>query len=762
MKQSYRILSALIIVSLCLAAGCSKSPEEKRAAFLKSAEGYVSEGKYAEASIQYKNSLKIAPDDVKTLMALGEVEIKLLRANEAYKIYSKVVSIDPKNTKAREYLASMQLLAKKYDMSEKEALAILKLEPDNINAKEILAQSLFQTGKRDEAVRIMEEILAKPKPSEATFLNTAQMYMATSRADEALALIQKGAAQYTGSSKIRFLASDIYAFKGDLNLARTWAEAAYNADKKGINAGIALARFYSGHKMDDQFNALLNDLKTRFPKDASPYILEASVMRQKGQTDKALSLAEKAVGLQDTPLNKTIVAQLLMEKGEKQKAEKILTEVIAKDNKSVTSRVLLAQLYLQENKPQKALETLDTLLKNIPGRPDIVVPAAQAYLMKGDVVKARELVSKALTTYKDNAMLHATMAKIFYAEGKFEETLSEVDLLTKNSFYSPDILYIGTLSALRANQKEKAASYSDALQKAAPDSWQALHAQISIAVSKSDKQGAYRLAEKAVNLYPEKGQALILFAGIAPSVISKEETIKKIRSICEKSNTSVCRLILARVLEATGDKNGALAQMNEAIKLEDDNTSLYHALAQFYTRNNMMKQAIGEYESIVNKKPDDLRAALMLALLNQGQGNIADAKKVYTYILEREPKNALAANNLAWILAESGKESELNEAMRLAQIAKDKYPDDPRIADTLGYVFLKKGLFDNALSQFRLAQEKLGQEPSVNYHMAMALSSLKKPGEAKKYLSTALSAKTAFPERAEAQKLMATLSSGSK
>lgn len=219
-------------------------------------------------------------------------------------------------------------------------------------------------------------------------------------------------------------------------------------------------------------------------------------------------------------------------------------------------------------------------------------------------------------------------------------------------------------------------------------------------------------------------------------------------------------MIVARLMETSGDVQGALSEMKEAIRLGPDDTSLYHALAQFYARNNMIRQAIDEYEGLVHAKPDDLRAATMLALLNQSQGRVSDAKKVYSYILERDPKNALAANNLSWILVQSGKSSDLNEALRLAQIAKDQFPEDARIADTLGYVYLRKGLIENALAQFQLAVEKLPEEPSINYHMALALVELSRNPEARKYVEKALDAEAAFDERQAAQELMAKIESG--
>lgn len=762
MNQALRICVGILVSLSLLVSGCTKSPEEKRAAFLESAASYMEKGKYAEASIQYQNALQIAPDDVKALVALGEVQLRLMRANEAYQAFSKAVKIDPKNTKAHEYLASLQLLAKKYDLAEKEAKAILAYEPENREAKEMLAQALFQTGRQNEAIQIMDGLLKLQKPAEATFINAIRMYTATGRTDDAFSLISQGASLYPGSSKIRFLASGVYAFKGDINAARKWSEEAYHVQENDINAGITLARFYASYRMDEPFNTLISQLKAKFPKDPSPYLLESGIMQQKGDLNKSLALAQKARELQDNTLTKTAVAQILLDKGDTSGAQKILEEAVEKDSKAIPSRILLAKIYLQGNNPQKALDTLDVLIKNMPRRPDIAVPAAQAYLMKGDLIKARDLVERSLEEYKGNALLHVMNAKILFSEGKYQDTLSEVDLLKKNSFATPETAYIGALSAIKLGQSDKAASLVDMLKKISPDTWQALHAQILLALSKKDKRQAYVLADKAVNLYPGKPQALALYASIAPAVIAKEEVIRKITSTCSKNNTAFCHMVLARLLETSGNPQAALDEMKGAIKLEADNTSLYHALAQFYVRNKMIGKAIDEYEGIVNKKPNDLSAAMMLALLNQSQGKVADAKKVYSYILEREPKNALAANNLSWILMQSGKFSDLNEALRLAQIAKDKFPEDPRIADTLGYVYLKKGLIQNALAQFQLAIEKLPQEPSINYHLALALVQLARNPEARKYVETSLNSKTFFEERGEAQKLLARINAGTK
>ncbi|HOO46267.1 MAG TPA: tetratricopeptide repeat protein, partial [Deltaproteobacteria bacterium] len=378
-----RYFGILLIVMLCLVAvtGCSKSPEEKRAAYLESAQEYRQAEKYAEAAIQYQNALQIAPDDVETLLALGEVQLKLMRANEAYKAFLRAAQADPNNIKSREYLASMQLLAKKYDLAVNQASEILEIDPQNLTAKEMLSQAMFHSGNQEEAVKIMDEILKSGEPGEATLINAIQMYLVIGRIDDALALVTKGTSSYPESSRIRFLASDIYVFKDNLDLAKKWAEEAYHVSGDDIHTGLALARFYVAHKMDDLFNAQIAELKARYPENPDTYMLEAGIARQKGEIDKALEIAQKARNLDDSTMSRTLLSQILLEKNDPEKAKKILEKTVEEDQKAIPPRILLAQIYVDQKDPVNALETLDILIQNIPGRPDVATTAARAYLM---------------------------------------------------------------------------------------------------------------------------------------------------------------------------------------------------------------------------------------------------------------------------------------------------------------------------------------------------------------------------------------------
>ncbi len=653
----------------------------------------------------------------------------------------------------------MMILAKKYDLAEKQASAILEQDPQNILAREVKTQTLFISGNRDQAITIMEDLLKGPKPSEDMFINTAQMYMVTGRTEDALALAMKGTALFPKSPRIRFLASDIYVFKKDMPNAKKWVEDAYRVSGS-VSTGVAVAMFYARHGMEDLYKAQIDDLKKRFPKESEPYLLESSIMHQRKDLEGSLKAAQKALELKDTTQTRSIIAQLLIEKKDLPAAKTLLNETNEKDKKAVYPRVLLARIYLEEKNSDKALELLEMPLKTSPGNPEIASAAAQAYLMKGELKKAREIAESALDENKQNIMLHRIMAKIHYTQNEFKEAVEETDLLVKNSIKTPDILYIGAISSLKTGNIQAADTYVQLLRAAVPNDWVTYHSSILLSIAKKDIKGAYQTADRAIDLFPDNEDGLILYTYLAPKATGWQNAIAKISGICTKKNTAACHMTLSFLHEGAGNNGNALQEIKKAIEIEPGKITLYHALAQYYARHNMVKDAQSEYQKILNKKPDDLAAATMLAMLYQSSGDNGSAKKVYRYILEKNTKDARAANNLAWILAEENDKKDLDEAMMLAQKAKDAFPEDPRIADTLGYVYLRKGLADNALGQFQLAVEKLPNEPTILYHQALAFVDLKRPKDAAQALSKSLGTNQNFKEKQEAQALLSKIQSG--
>ena len=70
------------------------------------------------------------------------------------------------------------------------------------------------------------------------------------------------------------------------------------------------------------------------------------------------------------------------------------------------------------------------------------------------------------------------------------------------------------------------------------------------------------------------------------------------------------------------------------------------------------------------------------------------AKAAYQTALQLKPDNPQASNNLAYVLLETN--GSVDQALQLAQTARRNMPESSNVADTLGWAFYKKGVYESA------------------------------------------------------------------
>ena len=131
----------------------------------------------------------------------------------------------------------------------------------------------------------------------------------------------------------------------------------------------------------------------------------------------------------------------------------------------------------------------------------------------------------------------------------------------------------------------------------------------------------------------------------------------------------------------------------------------------------------------------------------------AQARPIYDQILKVDPENWVALNNMAYILAEEGKD--LDQALTMIQRAKQKQPNEPNISDTMGWIYIKKNLSDPAIQIYRELTAKDGSVSTWHYHLGMALYQRGDKVEAKKALAVALSKNPPMDEAGKIKELLA-------
>ena len=139
-------------------------------------------------------------------------------------------------------------------------------------------------------------------------------------------------------------------------------------------------------------------------------------------------------------------------------------------------------------------------------------------------------------------------------------------------------------------------------------------------------------------------------------------------------------------------------------------------------------------------------------MLYEAEGNRTEARRRYERVLQIDPNAAVAANNLAYLYADDG--GNLDVALQLAQLARQKLPDSPEVADTLGWVYVKKDMATLAVPQLELAVSQAPGNPVLHYHLGIALTKAGAKSKGRQSLERALSIGLPPSLAADARKLV--------
>jgi Tfp pilus assembly protein PilF len=90
----------------------------------------------------------------------------------------------------------------------------------------------------------------------------------------------------------------------------------------------------------------------------------------------------------------------------------------------------------------------------------------------------------------------------------------------------------------------------------------------------------------------------------------------------------------------------------------------------------------------------------------------------------------------------------------LAQAAREVMPDNPSVADTLGWIYVKEGFPPTALRYLTECVSKQPDNPTYHYHLGVAYFRMGQKEKAKQELEAAFRLKKDFSEAGDARALL--------
>jgi tetratricopeptide (TPR) repeat protein len=407
---------------------------------------------------------------------------------------------------------------------------------------------------------------------------------------------------------------------------------------------------------------------------------------------------------------------------------------------------------MQDNNAEEAVLDLEEILKKYPSGKDPLFLMAQVRISLGQIDQGRAFISdleKYHPSYLKTGLLKIQAA---FSAGEPETALKQAnELITKVDTAVPNAgtdaqgiqdLRVRALSSrglayLDLGKVPEAKTDLGQIVKLSPRSSSAMVNLAKVYSAERNHQGAIDLYEKALVADAQNFDAM---SGIVNASLQLHQTAKAHTRADELINSSQGKpdiLAALHYLKSTifiVEKNMAAAEQELLTSIGQDQNYLpsYSAYANLLVSQNRTDEAIVQYKRVVEKKPA-AQIYTMLGILEDARGNTAEAEKNYRQALQIAPDAAIAANNLAWLIAEN--QGNLDEALQLATGAVNKNQTVAGYYDTLGWVYLKKGLYAPAVQQLRKAvaldesnTQKTGTAPTPGYRVRLGIA-LEKAGD---------------------------------
>jgi tetratricopeptide (TPR) repeat protein len=226
--------------------------------------------------------------------------------------------------------------------------------------------------------------------------------------------------------------------------------------------------------------------------------------------------------------------------------------------------------------------------------------------------------------------------------------------------------------------------------------------------------GARAALEEALKMNPSDIRAL---DGLRQTYGKQEvEALKRVKEYAARQPGSApVQQFLGVLHAASGDRAQARAAFTAAKQADPRMVSADLFLAQLDLLDSKVDDARQRLQPLANANVAIAR--LWLAQVELMKGNRSAALDQFAKVVYADPDNAEALNNYAYLLAEHA--DRLDEALTHAQKAHARAPHDPEIADTLGWIYYRKGLYSSAVKHLERAAGLKGSAVP-KFHLAMA------------------------------------------
>jgi len=741
----------LLLVFTLFVTSCSRDPKVQARRYVDNGNKFYEKSKFKEASIMYRRALQKDLRFGEAYYRLALTDIKLASYGDAVRSLRRAVELEPNNTDAAVKLADILMVAVAQDRDHADELIkevkqltekLLQKDPNSYDGHRLQGQLALVLKDAPGAVKEFE-LANRAKPNQ-TDLSLAyfQALVANKQAPEAeqmaLAVLDKNknfAAMYN-------LLYVYYMQTNRLPEAERILQRKVDNNPQQGSYLVEQAAHYLITRQNDKIDGVMQRLsdEKKFP---DGHLLAGDFLYFRARDfDRARAQYEAGANAskQDKVVYQKRLVELLSTTGKSQDANQLLATILKEspnDSDAVAMRAALMLVTGDIKQINQAVNDLQSLVTKAPDNHLLRFNLARAYAAKNDMEQARLQLEAAIKSRPDFIQARNMLSRIYLNKGDYGKALKEADeVIGMNKNDLPARL--NRSSALMGiGDPQKARQELDTVLAISPNNPDARYQAGYLAWTQKDYKRAEQVFDDLYKANPKDSRGMI---GLVETMASQNhigDAIKLLQdSIARQPERRDLQLALANLYVRDQRFDEAVKLLQALLKAEPKSADLLLRLAETERRKGDVNTAIETFRLASQAAPADTRPLLQLGLLMDGTGRRDQAKPIYEQILKIQPDHPIALNNLAYIKAEEGQD--LDEALTMAQRARQGMPNSPDVMDTLGWIYLKKNLSDDAIRTFKELVVASPNSAAYHYHYGMALLQKGDKPSAKRELETAI------------------------
>lgn len=733
----------------------ASQPKDAGALLLK-AELIAVGGNKDEALAAYRRVVAERPDNVRARAAIIHLHIENSRFDEAAAELDTMRKAVGNHPQYNHLMGLMLVRQKKYAEARDYLNQVLRVAPDHVPSLMLAGATEFQLKSFATAEQHFSKVLALAPSSSFSRRMLTGVYLQTGRPSRALDTLRplldgKGG----GDPTLNALAGEVWLANGDYEQAAKYLDKAASADPGNAIARtrLGVSRLAQGdveHALSD-----LEEASRADPQSIQADLTLIATQLRRNQPDEALeAIAKLEKKRPDDPLVPNLRGAALLVKRDAAGARTQFEQALKIQPTYFPAASNLARLDLAEKKPQDAQRRFAELLKHDDKNIQAMLALAGIKTQQGEPqAAAKALIDRAIATAPDAVQPRLALIAMHTRAKQHKEALAAAQQASNAIPNNGSILEGLGIAQLAAGEPNQAIKTFNELATLAPAS-AAPHLRMAEAyLALKDTTGTERSLRKALTIQPDLLQAQSALIATLMIGGKPDEALRYAREV-QRANPQGpvgyayegdILTLQRKHADAAGAYKTALAKRavpTIAVK--------YHGALML---SKQTAEARKFEQSWLKQQPKDLAFRSYLGERALATNDFALASRHFRTVLDVEPDNAIALNNLAWALGQMGDP----QALELAEKANRLAPNTPAIEDTLGSVLVATGDTKRGIELLRKAADADPKAHDIRLHLARALIKSGDTGAARTELEKLAKLGEKYARRAEVEKLLKSL-----